>query len=157
MEHLISTSMSSIVVCTTCWTYDWSRVWAFCNKRCGVECRVGCCKHVGCRRHASQKISALGSQASISEESVSSMSLLCPRLIRFGLAMQALRRDLHALENDARAFAAELEEAQEWVSGQPSLQQLEGRFRCLAGMYKAHSQVLSSSNRDFLESMYLSN
>ena len=57
--------------------------------------------------------------------------------------MQALRRDLHALEKDARAFASDLEDAEEWVPGQPALQQLEGRFRCLAGMYKAHSQVRS--------------
>jgi len=54
---------------------------------------------------------------------------------------QALRRDLRALENDARALAAELEDATDWNPGQGTLQQLEGRFRCLAGMYKAHSQV----------------
>ena len=35
----------------------------------------------------------------------------------------------------------ELEDAAEWNPGSGSLQQLEGRFRCLAGMYKAHSQV----------------
>ena len=54
---------------------------------------------------------------------------------------QALRRDLRALENDARALATELEDATDWNPGQGTLQQLEGRFRCLAGMYKAHSQV----------------
>ena len=54
---------------------------------------------------------------------------------------QALRRDLRALEDDARALAAELEDAAEWNPGQGSLQQLEGRFLCLAGMYKAHSQA----------------
>lgn len=31
------------------------------------------------------------------------------------------------------------------MPGQPALQQLEGRFRCLAGMYKAHSQVSQCS------------
>ena len=55
--------------------------------------------------------------------------------------VQALRRDLRALEDDARALAAELEDATDWNPGQGSLQQLEGRFLCLAGMYKAHSQV----------------
>ena len=55
--------------------------------------------------------------------------------------LQALRRDLRALEDDARALAAELEDATDWNPGQGSLQQLEGRFLCLAGMYKAHSQV----------------
>ena len=55
--------------------------------------------------------------------------------------MQALRRDLRALEEDARSLAMELEDAAEWNPGSGSLQQLEGRFRCLAGMYKAHSQV----------------
>lgn len=56
-------------------------------------------------------------------------------------ASQALRRDLRALEADARALAGELEDATDWNPGQGSLQQLEGRFLCLAGMYKAHSQV----------------
>lgn len=74
----------------------------------------------------------------------------------FQIALQALRRDLHAMENDARAFAAELEEAQEWVTVLPALQQLEGRFRCLAGMYKAHSQVLVYFKKDFFHSMCLS-
>ena len=55
--------------------------------------------------------------------------------------LQALRRDLRALEDDARALATELEDATDWNPGQGSLQQLEGRFLCLAGMYKAHSQV----------------
>ncbi len=55
--------------------------------------------------------------------------------------MQALRRDLRALEEDAKSLAAELEEATDWNPGSGFLQQLEGRFRCLAGMYKAHSQV----------------
>lgn len=55
---------------------------------------------------------------------------------------KALRRDLRALEDDARDFAISLEDATEWSPGQaPGLQQLEGRFRCLAGMYKAHSQA----------------
>ena len=56
--------------------------------------------------------------------------------------MQALRRDLRSLEEEARAFAAALDEAGEWHGGGAALQQLEGRYRFLWGIYCAHSEVL---------------
>lgn len=55
---------------------------------------------------------------------------------------QALRRDLRSLEEEARAFAAALDEAGEWHGGGAALQQLEGRYRFLWGIYCAHSEVL---------------
>ena len=55
---------------------------------------------------------------------------------------QALRRDLHHMEQDVNAFAAALEDDDGW-DWQHSLQQLEGRFRFLDGIYRAHSEVCS--------------
>lgn len=54
--------------------------------------------------------------------------------------MQALRRDLRYMEQDASSFAAAVEEATDTVPTQ-AIQQLKGRFRFLWGMYKAHSEV----------------
>ena len=56
-------------------------------------------------------------------------------------AQQALRRDLRSLEEEARAFAAALDEAGEWRGGGAALQALEGRYRFLWGIYCAHSEV----------------
>ena len=56
--------------------------------------------------------------------------------------MQALRRDLRYMEQDASAFAAAVEEATDTVPTH-AIQQLKGRFRFLWGMYKAHSEVPS--------------
>ena len=53
---------------------------------------------------------------------------------------QALKRDLHHMEQDVNAFAAALEDDDAW-DWQHSLQQLEGRFRFLDGIYRAHSEV----------------
>lgn len=53
--------------------------------------------------------------------------------------VQALRRDLHALEADTRRFVAEVEETKTWST--VHLQQVEGQFRFLWGIYQAHSDV----------------
>lgn len=53
--------------------------------------------------------------------------------------MQALRRDLRALEEDTLHFVATVEESNTWSSTQ--LQVLEGQFRFLWGIYQAHSDV----------------
>lgn len=53
--------------------------------------------------------------------------------------VQALRRDLHALEADTRRFVAEVEETKTWST--VHLQQIEGQFRFLWGIYQAHSDV----------------
>eukprot|EP00891_Asterochloris_glomerata_P008539 jgi/Astpho2/8539/Aster-05573 len=53
---------------------------------------------------------------------------------------KALRRDLHHMEQDVNAFAAALEDDDGW-DWQHSLQQLEGRFRFLDGIYRAHSEA----------------
>lgn len=62
------------------------------------------------------------------------------------LVMQALRRDLRYMEQDANAFAAAMEEASDTLPTQ-AIQQLKGRFTFLWGMYKAHSEVLLFMNR----------
>ncbi|KAK9840584.1 hypothetical protein WJX81_003072 [Elliptochloris bilobata] len=54
---------------------------------------------------------------------------------------KALRRDLRSLEEEARAFAAALDEAVEWRGGGAALQALEGRYRFLWGIYCAHSEA----------------
>ena len=54
--------------------------------------------------------------------------------------VQALRRDLRYMEQDANAFAAAMEEASDTLPTQ-AIQQLKGRFTFLWGMYKAHSEV----------------
>eukprot|EP00884_Botryococcus_braunii_P013452 jgi/Botrbrau1/22107/Bobra.0206s0033.1 len=52
---------------------------------------------------------------------------------------KALRRDLRALEEDTQTFVASVEESNSWSSTQ--LQQLEGQFRFLWGIYQAHSDA----------------
>ena len=59
--------------------------------------------------------------------------------------LQALRRDLRYMEQDASAFAAAVEETTDRVPTH-AIQQLKGRFRFLWGMYKAHSEVLFYGN-----------
>ena len=54
--------------------------------------------------------------------------------------VQALRRDLRYMEQDASTFAAAVEGATDTVPTQ-AIQQLKGRFTFLWGMYKAHSEV----------------
>jgi len=54
---------------------------------------------------------------------------------------KALRRDLRSLEAEARAFAAALDEAEDWRGGGAALQALEGRYRFLWGIYCAHSEA----------------
>ena len=61
--------------------------------------------------------------------------------------LQALRRDLRYMEQDAKAFAAAVEEAVDTVPTH-AIQQLKGRFRFLWGMYKAHSEVQSCCQHD---------
>ena len=60
--------------------------------------------------------------------------------------MQALRRDLRYMEQDASAFAAAMEEASDALPTQV-IQQLKGRFTFLWGMYKAHSEVNHSGTK----------
>ena len=50
------------------------------------------------------------------------------------------------MEQDVNAFAAALEDDDAW-DWQHSLQQLEGRFRFLDGIYRAHSEVRGPSFR----------
>ena len=55
--------------------------------------------------------------------------------------MQALRVELHAMEASAASFTASLEHSPspEQLTGMK--QHLEGRFRFLWGIYRAHSEV----------------
>ena len=55
--------------------------------------------------------------------------------------MQALRVELHAMEASAASFATSLEHSPspEQLTGMK--QHLEGRFRFLWGIYRAHSEV----------------
>ena len=56
--------------------------------------------------------------------------------------MQALRRELNFMEAEALKFAAALETASETNCDPTKLTaQLEGRFRFLWGIYRAHSEV----------------
>ena len=57
-------------------------------------------------------------------------------------SIQALKRDLSYMEQDARAFAAAVQDAAT-TDELPAhaIQQLKGNFRFLWGMYKAHSEV----------------
>lgn len=61
------------------------------------------------------------------------------------MCMQALRRDLRYMEQDANTFAATMEEIASGDAAsalpQQAIQQLKGRFTFLWGMYKAHSEV----------------
>lgn len=56
--------------------------------------------------------------------------------------VQALRRELNFMEAEALKFAAALETASETNCDPTKLTaQLEGRFRFLWGIYRAHSEV----------------
>ena len=56
--------------------------------------------------------------------------------------VQALRRELNFMESEALRFAAALENASDLNSDPSKLTaQLEGRFRFLWGIYRAHSEV----------------
>ncbi len=60
--------------------------------------------------------------------------------------MQALRRELNFMEAEALKFAAALETASETNCDPTKLTaQLEGRFRFLWGIYRAHSEVPSAN------------
>ena len=56
--------------------------------------------------------------------------------------LQALRRELNFMEAEALKFAAALENASDTNCDPTKLTaQLEGRFRFLWGIYRAHSEV----------------
>ena len=55
--------------------------------------------------------------------------------------MQALKRELRCMEADARAFATGLQAALDPAQIADMKMQLEGRFRFLWGIYRAHSEV----------------
>lgn len=56
--------------------------------------------------------------------------------------MQALKRELNFMESEALRFAAALENASNLNCDPTQLtSQLEGRFRFLWGIYRAHSEV----------------
>lgn len=56
--------------------------------------------------------------------------------------LQALKRELHVMEMEALHFAAALENADQLsVTPAQLTSHLEGRFRFLWGIYRAHSEV----------------
>ena len=55
--------------------------------------------------------------------------------------MQALKRELRCMEADARTFATGLQAALDPAQIADMKMQLEGRFRFLWGIYRAHSEV----------------
>ena len=57
------------------------------------------------------------------------------------VSSQALKRELRCLEADARNFAAGLDAELEPGQLADMKKQLEGRFRFLWGIYRAHSEV----------------
>ena len=105
-----------------------------------LPCVQGClAPPQGCRR-GSVEVSL---QASVLLPTDSPMPVHCGPLTLNFLSVflsQALKRDLHHMEQDVNAFAAALEDNDAW-DWQHSLQQLEGRFRFLDGIYRAHSEV----------------
>ena len=56
-------------------------------------------------------------------------------------AAQALRVELHAMEASAASFTASLEQNPSLEQLAATKQHLEGRFRFLWGIYRAHSEV----------------
>ena len=54
---------------------------------------------------------------------------------------QALKRELRCLESDACSFSAGLEAQPDGEQIADMKKQLEGRFRFLWGIYRAHSEV----------------